>query len=152
MPVALLLVVLQDEWTKLDLCLGRISVHLQGCCMSVLASPHGLHPCCCIPSCQAETILVQRGRVPIVVGGTGLYLRWLVHGRPQTPKSEPMMAARAQEALHQVHCITSLPVSPLSFVVLHRRAECPCISCLGCSVCHLHFKSPLLSYHALKKS
>lgn len=46
--------------------------------------------------------ILQRGRVPIVVGGTGLYLRWLVHGRPQTPKSEPMMAARAQEALHQV--------------------------------------------------
>ncbi|DBA89023.1 TPA: hypothetical protein ACH3X2_000238 [Trebouxia sp. C0005] len=46
--------------------------------------------------------ILQRGRVPIVVGGTGLYLRWLVHGRPQTPKSEPIMAARAQEALHQV--------------------------------------------------
>ena len=54
--------------------------------------------------------------MPIVVGGTGLYLRWLVHGRPQTPKSEPMMAARAQEALHQVHCISSLPVSPLSSI------------------------------------
>ena len=49
-----------------------------------------------------KLIVVQRGKVPIVVGGTGLYLRWLVHGRPQTPKSEPWMAARAQEALHQV--------------------------------------------------
>ncbi|DBA85626.1 TPA: hypothetical protein ACH3X1_005203 [Trebouxia sp. C0004] len=46
--------------------------------------------------------ILQRGRVPIVVGGTGLYLRWLVHGRPRTPKSEPVMAARAQEALDQV--------------------------------------------------
>ncbi len=51
---------------------------------------------------RLKLILVQRGRVPIVVGGTGLYLRWLVHGRPQTPKSEPWMAARAQEALDQV--------------------------------------------------
>lgn len=49
-----------------------------------------------------KLVLVQRGRVPIVVGGTGLYLRWLVHGRPHTPKSEPLMAARAQDALDQV--------------------------------------------------
>ncbi len=49
-----------------------------------------------------KLVLVQRGNVPIVVGGTGLYLRWLVHGRPRTPKSEPMMAARAQQALDQV--------------------------------------------------
>lgn len=47
-------------------------------------------------------VLLQRGRVPIVVGGTGLYLKWLVHGRPKTPKSDPVMAARAQEALDKV--------------------------------------------------
>lgn len=33
--------------------------------------------------------VLSRGKVPVVVGGTGLYLRWLVHGRPSTkPASE----------------------------------------------------------------
>lgn len=46
--------------------------------------------------------IVQRGKVPIVVGGTGLYLRWLVQGRPQTPKSDADMAGKAQQALDKV--------------------------------------------------
>ena len=48
--------------------------------------------------------------MPIVVGGTGLYLRWLVHGRPKTPMSDPCMAARAQEALDKVCSIPQLTV------------------------------------------
>lgn len=46
--------------------------------------------------------IVQRGKFPIVVGGTGLYLRWLVQGRPQTPKSDAEMAGKAQQALDKV--------------------------------------------------
>ena len=42
---------------------------------------------------------MQRGRVPIVVGGTGLYLRWLIEGRHSTPKSEPALADKAQAAI-----------------------------------------------------
>ena len=45
---------------------------------------------------------VQRGKVPIVVGGTGLYLRWLVHGKPRTPRSTPQLAAKAQQKLDKV--------------------------------------------------
>ena len=45
---------------------------------------------------------LQRGNVPIVVGGTGLYLRWFVHGRPSTPRSDDAMAAAAQAVLDQV--------------------------------------------------
>ena len=40
--------------------------------------------------------------MPIVVGGTGFYLRWYVHGRPQTPASSPESAQRVQELLTQV--------------------------------------------------
>ncbi len=43
----------------------------------------------------------QRGRVPIVVGGTGFYLRWFVHGPPRTPRSEPEAQARAQAGLEE---------------------------------------------------
>ncbi|KAK9833352.1 hypothetical protein WJX84_005140 [Apatococcus fuscideae] len=43
--------------------------------------------------------VVRRGKLPIIVGGTGLYLRWLVHGKPRTPRSTPLLAARAQRKL-----------------------------------------------------
>ena len=37
--------------------------------------------------------------MPIVVGGTGLYLRWLVGGKPATPPSDPEAAAAAKAAV-----------------------------------------------------
>ena len=40
--------------------------------------------------------------MPIVVGGTGLYLRWLVHGKPKTPRSTPHLASKAQKKLDKV--------------------------------------------------
>ena len=97
MHAAPLQVVLQDEQT-------RPGMH---CCTLAAICAYLSHHMVCIHAvafCHAplKLILVQRGKVPIVVGGTGLYLRWLVHGRPQTPKSEPTLAARAQEALDQV--------------------------------------------------
>ncbi|CAK0779903.1 hypothetical protein CVIRNUC_004884 [Coccomyxa viridis] len=49
----------------------------------------------------ATADILQRGKVPIVVGGTGFYLRWFVHGRPQTPASSPESAQRVQELLTQ---------------------------------------------------
>ena len=44
---------------------------------------------------------LQRGKVPIVVGGTGFYLRWYVHGRPQTPASTQDSVARVQQLLKE---------------------------------------------------
>lgn len=44
----------------------------------------------------------QRGRTPIVVGGTGFYLRWYVHGKPSTPRSTSASAAAAELALERV--------------------------------------------------
>lgn len=63
---------------------------------------------------------VQRGRVPIVVGGTGLYLRWLIQGRPTTPKSDAASAEKAQAALHQVRHVMFVATSATNF--LHVQA------------------------------
>ncbi|KAL8032034.1 hypothetical protein ABFS82_13G068100 [Erythranthe guttata] len=37
---------------------------------------------------KTEEIL-SRGRIPIVTGGTGLYLRWFIYGKPDVPKASP---------------------------------------------------------------
>ncbi|KAK9829894.1 hypothetical protein WJX72_008519 [[Myrmecia] bisecta] len=50
---------------------------------------------------QATRQVLQRGRTPIVVGGTGFYLRWFVHGPPATPKSDEEGAVKAQSLLQQ---------------------------------------------------
>nr|GMC70239.1 tRNA dimethylallyltransferase 9 [Ipomoea batatas] len=36
---------------------------------------------------QATRDVLDRGRVPIVAGGTGLYLRWFVYGKPDVPQA-----------------------------------------------------------------
>ncbi|XP_061349655.1 tRNA dimethylallyltransferase 9 isoform X2 [Gastrolobium bilobum] len=38
---------------------------------------------------QATRCILDNGRVPIVVGGTGLYLRWLIYGKPDVPIASP---------------------------------------------------------------
>ncbi len=40
--------------------------------------------------------VLSRGRVPIVVGGTGFYLEWLLEGRPSAPETD-QIALRAVE-------------------------------------------------------
>ena len=45
---------------------------------------------------------MQRGRVPIVVGGTGFYLRWFTHGKAQGPKATPEAVQAVREALDKV--------------------------------------------------
>ena len=41
--------------------------------------------------------ILGRGRVPVVVGGTGFYLRWLIRGKPATAPSSPEAQRRAVE-------------------------------------------------------
>lgn len=36
---------------------------------------------------RATQDVLDRGRVPIVAGGTGLYLRWYIYGKPDVPQS-----------------------------------------------------------------
>ncbi|GLI64936.1 hypothetical protein VaNZ11_008337, partial [Volvox africanus] len=43
--------------------------------------------------------IVRRGGVPLVVGGTGLYLRWLVVGKGGAPKAKPEILAAVEAAL-----------------------------------------------------
>jgi tRNA dimethylallyltransferase len=56
-----------------------------------------LLPAACLPGRSHH----QRGKVPIVVGGTGFYLRWFILGRPTTPPSSPEAAAKALQLIGQ---------------------------------------------------
>lgn len=47
----------------------------------------------------AAAEVAARGRVPIVCGGSGFYLRWLVQGKPATPRSDAATSAAARAAL-----------------------------------------------------
>ena len=49
--------------------------------------------------------VVGRGKLPVVCGGTPLYLQWLVHGPPDAPESNPQMAKSSRK-----HCN---PLKPL---------------------------------------
>lgn len=41
----------------------------------------------------------QRGKVPILVGGSGLYLRWFMFGKPSTPAATPETISQTETAL-----------------------------------------------------
>ena len=41
----------------------------------------------------------QRGKVPLVVGGTGFYMSWLLHGKPQGPPTTPEVMTRVNDSL-----------------------------------------------------
>src|SRR5512138_99443 len=45
--------------------------------------------------------ILARGRVPFVVGGTGLYLRALLHGMVEAPGRDPALRARLEEEARQ---------------------------------------------------
>lgn len=41
----------------------------------------------------------SRGKLPIVVGGTGFYIQWLIYGRPGAPPPTPEAASAAQSEI-----------------------------------------------------
>lgn len=45
--------------------------------------------------------ILARGKTPIVVGGTGFYLRWYLLGKPSTPTSNKQTEALAQQRIEQ---------------------------------------------------
>ncbi|GAQ78117.1 isopentenyltransferase [Klebsormidium nitens] len=45
---------------------------------------------------RATEEVLARGKLPVVVGGTGLYLRWFIHGTPETPKASPELVAEIE--------------------------------------------------------
>ncbi|KAL8209728.1 hypothetical protein R6Q57_006460 [Mikania cordata] len=48
---------------------------------------------------QATKDILNRCRVPIVTGGTGLYLRWFIYGKPDVPKATPEICLQVQSEL-----------------------------------------------------
>ncbi|GAV64047.1 IPPT domain-containing protein [Cephalotus follicularis] len=48
---------------------------------------------------QATRDILNSGRVPIVTGGTGLYLRWFIYGKPDVPKASQEIASEVHSEL-----------------------------------------------------
>lgn len=48
---------------------------------------------------QATRCILDSGRVPIVTGGTGLYLRWLIYGKPDVPKASKEITSEVYSEL-----------------------------------------------------
>ncbi|XP_047334014.1 tRNA dimethylallyltransferase 9 [Impatiens glandulifera] len=48
---------------------------------------------------QATKDILTRGNVPIVTGGTGLYLRWFMYGKPDVPKASSEITAEVYSDL-----------------------------------------------------
>lgn len=84
---------------------------------------------------EAIADIHRRGRVPLVVGGTGLYLRVLLHGLCAAPPRVPrlrtmlsgMVAARGAPALHQglaaLDPVTAARIGPRDAVRIVRALE-----------------------------
>ncbi|KAF2287338.1 hypothetical protein GH714_039669 [Hevea brasiliensis] len=51
---------------------------------------------------QATRDILDNGRVPVVAGGTGLYLRWFIYGKPDVPKASPDIASEAYSELAEL--------------------------------------------------
>ncbi|XP_052727057.1 tRNA dimethylallyltransferase 9 isoform X2 [Vigna angularis] len=51
---------------------------------------------------QATRCILDNGRVPIVVGGTGLYLRWFIYGKPDVPKSSSVITSEVNQELAEL--------------------------------------------------
>lgn len=45
---------------------------------------------------------MQRGRTPVVVGGTGFYLRVMQEGKPQGSRATPEVADAVKQEVHKV--------------------------------------------------
>ena len=43
--------------------------------------------------------VLARGRLPVLVGGTSMYMRWLARGRPEAPKADPALNEQVRELL-----------------------------------------------------
>ncbi|XP_028077284.1 tRNA dimethylallyltransferase 9 isoform X2 [Camellia sinensis] len=48
---------------------------------------------------QATRDILNNGRVPIVTGGTGLYLRWYIYGKPDVPKASQEITSEVYSKL-----------------------------------------------------
>ncbi|CAN1192346.1 tRNA dimethylallyltransferase 9 [Linum perenne] len=51
---------------------------------------------------KATQDILDRGSVPIVVGGTGLYLRWFIYGKPDVPQATVDVASEVHSELAEL--------------------------------------------------
>ncbi|KAJ7948724.1 tRNA dimethylallyltransferase 9 [Quillaja saponaria] len=51
---------------------------------------------------QATRCVLDNGHVPIVAGGTGLYLRWFIYGKPDVPKASAEITSEVYSELAEV--------------------------------------------------
>lgn len=58
---------------------------------------------------RAVDEVLARGRVPVLVGGTSMYLQWLVGGRPTAPKADPETAERVRLQLAPLEAADDWP-------------------------------------------
>jgi len=61
---------------------------------------------------------LQRGRTPIVVGGTGFYLRFLQEGKPAGNKTTPDAAQAVKRAIQAVRWLSVPPRQEAVLAVL----------------------------------
>lgn len=47
--------------------------------------------------------ILQRRRLPIVVGGTMMYVRWFIYGKPATPPADKHVKAKVKEAVKNIN-------------------------------------------------
>eukprot|EP00871_Galdieria_phlegrea_P003828 jgi/Galph1/4446/GphlegSOOS_G3055.1 len=46
--------------------------------------------------------ILQRGKIPIVVGGTSMYVRWFIYGLPATPPSSACISEQVSQKLEEM--------------------------------------------------
>lgn len=51
---------------------------------------------------KATQFVLEKGRVPIVAGGTGLYIRWYLYGKPDVPKASSEITSKVFSELMEL--------------------------------------------------
>jgi tRNA dimethylallyltransferase len=104
----------------------------------------------------------SRGKIPFVVGGTGLYLRALLEGLFQGPKRSEELRQRFQQIsqhhgvarLHRLLCrvdpVSAVKISPQDKPKIIRALEVYWLTRRPLSEQHLSGKEPLRGYHLVK--
>ena len=66
-----------------------------------ICDPHDAYSCGDFVKQAAPIIrdILARGKVPVVVGGSTMWLQWLVHGVPDAPKPDPEVVKEAEALL-----------------------------------------------------
>jgi len=53
--------------------------------------------------------IFSRGKLPVILGGTGFYIKHFMYGMPVTPQADPLIRAQLQEKMQRVGAAAGLP-------------------------------------------